>query len=44
MKKLAMSIALLLTTASVFAACPAYAPYNCVQGINGKMICGCGVR
>jgi biopolymer transport protein ExbB/TolQ len=44
MKKLAMSIALLLTASSVFAACPAYAPYNCVQGYNGKMICGCGVR
>lgn len=44
MKKLAMSIALLLATTSVFAACPQYAPYGCKQGYNGKMICGCGVR
>lgn len=42
MKK-AIAAALLLMTTTVYAACPAYAPYRCVQGANGKMICGCGI-
>ena len=32
----------LLTIAAAQAACPPYAPYNCVPGPNGKQICGCG--
>jgi len=43
MKKVIASI-LLMASFSAFAACPAYAPYNCKPGMNGKMICGCGVR
>lgn len=42
MKKF-VAIALLLASGIAAAACPAYAPYRCVQGGNGKMICGCGV-
>jgi hypothetical protein len=34
---------LLVATTAAFAACPTYAPYRCVQGANGKMICGCGI-
>jgi hypothetical protein len=41
MKKL-IAIALLTLTGVAFAACPAYAPYGCTPGYNGKMICGCG--
>lgn len=41
MKK-TIAIALLAVTGIASAACPAYAPYNCVPGYNGKMICGCG--
>ncbi len=39
------AIAFLLLTVSIaaYASCPVYAPYRCVQGYNGKMICGCGV-
>jgi hypothetical protein len=43
MKKVIASF-LLLASFSAFAACPPYAPYGCKQGMNGKMICGCGVR
>jgi hypothetical protein len=43
MKKIIASI-LLFASVSVYASCPAYSPYNCKQGANGKMICGCGVR
>lgn len=43
MKKLIAIAILAATTVSAFASCPAYAPYRCTQGMNGKMICGCGV-
>lgn len=42
MKK-ALVVALLLAANVAFASCPPYAPYRCVTGYNGKMICGCGV-
>jgi len=43
MKK-ALAILLLTASFAATAACPAYAPYGCKQGFNGKMICGCGIR
>jgi hypothetical protein len=43
MKKIIASI-LLMASVSAFAACPPYSPYGCKQGMNGKMICGCGIR
>lgn len=43
MKK-ALFVALLTLSFTASAACPAYAPYGCKQAMNGKMICGCGVR
>jgi hypothetical protein len=43
MKKIIASI-LLLASFSAIAACPPYSPYGCRQGMNGKMICGCGIR
>jgi hypothetical protein len=44
MKKTISIIAALMAVASIAqAACPAYAPYRCVPGYNGKMICGCGM-
>jgi len=42
MKK-ALAIVLLTVSFAASAACPSYAPYRCVSGYNGKMICGCGV-
>lgn len=42
MKK-ALAVVLLTVSFAAAAACPPYAPYRCVQGMNGKMICGCGV-
>jgi len=42
MKKL-IAIYVLLFAGVASAACPVYAPYRCVQGGNGKMICGCGI-
>ena len=42
MKKAIIAIVLLAAGAAM-ASCPTYAPYRCVQGYNGKMICGCGV-
>lgn len=44
MKKIVAFVALITAGSFAVAACPTYAPYNCVQGYNGKMICGCGVR
>lgn len=44
MKKALATVLLVLASAQAFASCPAYAPYGCKQGMNGKMICGCGVR
>lgn len=41
MKKL-IAIALLVASGVAAASCPAYAPYRCTQGFNGKMVCGCG--
>lgn len=43
MKKALATIALLLVVGQAVASCPQYAPYRCVSGYNGKMICGCGV-
>jgi len=42
MKK-AIAILLLTVSFAVSASCPVYAPYRCVSGYNGKMMCGCGV-
>lgn len=42
MKKL-IAIVLLTISGIAAASCPTYQPYRCVQGFNGKMICGCGV-
>jgi len=41
MKKVT-AIFVLLAAGAAFAACPTWAPYGCVPGPNGKMICGCG--
>lgn len=43
MKKIITGIVLAVTMASAFAACPPGQPYRCYQGMNGKMVCGCGV-
>ena len=43
MKKLIAALALIFVTGYAIASCPPYAPYRCVTGWNGKMICGCGV-
>lgn len=44
MKKTLAIIAAVMAISSVAqAACPVYAPYRCVPGAGGKMICGCGV-
>lgn len=42
MKKLIVAIVLCAAGAAM-ASCPTYQPYRCIQGFNGKMICGCGV-
>lgn len=42
MKK-ALVVALLLAANIAYASCPVYAPYRCTPGMNGKMVCGCGV-
>lgn len=43
MKKAIVTIILAAMTTAAFASCPVYQPYRCVPGMNGKMICGCGV-
>ena len=43
MKKAIVAFTLVMATTYAIAACPVYAPYRCVTGWNGKMICGCGV-
>jgi hypothetical protein len=43
MKKLIV-LTLLLASGVAAAACPPYSPYGCRQGMNGKMVCGCGIR
>jgi len=43
MKKALATLVLVFAVGQAIAACPPYAPYRCVQGWNGKMICGCGV-
>jgi hypothetical protein len=43
MKKLIVTLTLLVVTGYAVASCPMYQPYRCVQGYNGKMVCGCGV-
>ena len=42
MKKL-IAVALLVASGIAAASCPPFQPYRCIQGANGKMICGCGV-
>lgn len=42
MKKI-IAVALLTVSFAAAASCPVYAPYRCVPGPGGKMICGCGV-
>lgn len=42
MKRIIATLALLALTASAIASCPPYAPYRCVPGMNGKLICSCG--
>ena len=42
MKKVIASIVLVFAVGSAFASCPPYAPYRCVPGYNGKLVCGCG--
>ena len=42
MKKL-IAVALLVASGIAAASCPTFQPYRCIQGANGKMICGCGV-
>jgi hypothetical protein len=44
MMKKALLVALLAFSFTASAACPPHAPYGCKQGMNGKMICGCGIR
>lgn len=43
MKKLLAAIVVALLAGQALAQCPVYAPYRCVPGAGGKMICGCGV-
>lgn len=43
MKKAIVAAILAVTAISAFAQCPVYQPYRCVPGMNGKMICGCGM-
>ena len=43
MKKIIATVLLLVATSYAVASCPAYAPYRCYTGYNGKMVCGCGV-
>lgn len=43
MKKILVATVLFVATTYAVASCPAYAPYRCVAGYNGKMVCGCGV-
>jgi hypothetical protein len=45
MKFLARALALMAITITVAqAACPTHMPYGCRQGMNGKQVCGCGIR
>lgn len=43
MKKAIVAVVLAFAVGQAIASCPPYAPYRCVAGYNGKMICGCGV-
>ena len=43
MKKAIFAIAIVVFSAAASASCPVYAPYRCIPGANGKMICGCGM-
>lgn len=42
MKKLIIAVFAFATVSVAFASCPPHAPYRCVPGAGGKMICGCG--
>ena len=45
MKFLVKFLALLAVTITVAqAACPPTMPYGCREGLNGKQVCGCGIR
>lgn len=43
MKKTIVALTLAIITTAAIASCPPYAPYRCVPGAGGKMICGCGI-
>jgi len=43
MKKIIVAVVLTFAIGQAIASCPISAPYRCVAGFNGKMICGCGV-
>jgi hypothetical protein len=44
MKKAIVALTMIIVSGYALASCPPYAPYGCKQGMNGKMICGCGIR
>lgn len=42
MKKILLAAATLMTLSTIaWAGCPIGTRYNCTQGFNGKVICGC---
>ena len=43
MKKIIIAAIIAASATAALAACPPYAPYRCVPGAGGKMICGCGM-
>lgn len=43
MKQIIATVVLAFITTAAIASCPPYAPYRCVPGAGGKMICGCGI-
>ena len=43
MKKAIVSIVLVFAVGQAIASCPVYQPYRCYTGMNGKMVCGCGI-
>lgn len=43
MKKFILAVIIAASATAAVASCPAYAPYRCVPGASGKMICGCGM-
>jgi hypothetical protein len=43
LKRIVAALLIAGFAAATWAACPPDRPYRCVPGMNGKMICGCGV-